>query len=436
MNFSGALVLISLMASSTNAHQQGQPDEEHLKRTLDEDSERFLSTDRDCGPKYFYKAQVVLSSSDFALSCNLEELQTIGEVLDRDFDNVVNVDGALSEMKLRTEICTGAKQPVQRALQTDEEDHREMAIKMPVKYNWGGRGTCRLCKPDNSDRRLLLQDKPDKNRKLRQEYVVIDFNTDGKGNKLTNKNYVRDEWHSAFGMKVTVEDAKGGYAPLKKARIFDSSKPTGYDWDLGTPNHKCPGGGPGIGIGGEPGKPGENCIPQGNLLIVQESNKYDADDNLYGGVIAFTFDSPTRIGHLGILDMEYGRSWLEILTVDDRTLKLNFTGFGENSAQLIHVDFLVKRMKVVMTEAGAVTEIGIFRPTNASEALSRESRSYIAKKSPLAEYLPFLEFDISYYLTTQINDLFGRKAGSCLFGKWVSIDVQLDAVPSLADADC
>ena len=45
------------------------------------------------------------------------------------------------------------------------------------------------------------------------------------------------------------------------------------------PNVKCPGGGVGIGAGGEPGHPGENCAPLGNILIIQESDKRWADDN-------------------------------------------------------------------------------------------------------------------------------------------------------------
>mmetsp|Transcript_25496 Transcript_25496/g.46032 ORF Transcript_25496/g.46032 Transcript_25496/m.46032 type:complete len:81 (-) Transcript_25496:194-436(-) len=69
--------------------------------------------------------------------------------------------------------------------------------------------------------------------------------------------------------------AKGGENTLP--RIFDSGNPGGEtryacgDSDLGTPNEKCSKNpGPGRGIGGEPGSPGENCEPLGNVLIVQE----------------------------------------------------------------------------------------------------------------------------------------------------------------------
>ncbi len=51
--------------------------------------------------------------------------------------------------------------------------------------------------------------------------------------------------------------------------IFDSSNPTGEDWDLGTPNQDF--GGPGIGYGGKEEQPGENFKSYGHLLIVAEN---------------------------------------------------------------------------------------------------------------------------------------------------------------------
>lgn len=54
------------------------------------------------------------------------------------------------------------------------------------------------------------------------------------------------------------------------ARAFDSNNPTCGDDDLGTPNEKCPGGGPGVGAAGEPGQPNENCGSLDNVLILQE----------------------------------------------------------------------------------------------------------------------------------------------------------------------
>ena len=437
MKIHGAfLAAVALGVGSTNGHQTALKTGEYQDLDGLPESERFLAV---CN-NYYYTTKIGMDSMQSVLTCSSAELKTIGATLNQLYDDVVTLDEALSHITLKTTICTTAKTRTRRALVGEEGDqsHRELAV--TYKYNWSGGGRCNLCTLDGSDRRILitedLKGQRGDQRKLREAYSVIDFNTAGNGKSLTNQNYVKDEWRAAFGMQVSVEDAKGGYAPNGMARIFDSSNPTGDDWDLGTPNQNCPGGGPGRGNGGRPGQLGENCIAQGNILIVQESNKWAADDNVRGGVIVFTFDSPTRVGHLGLLDMDQGTSWLEILTADARTLRLNFTGFGDNSAQLVHVDLLVKKLKVVMMEAGGVTEIGIFRPTTAKEALSPQSRSYIAQKSPLEEYIHYLEFDISYYLTTRINALFGTKAGSCLFGKWAVVDVQMEAVDKMPNTRC
>lgn len=94
-------------------------------------------------------------------------------------------------------------------------------------------------------------------------------------------------------------------------RIFDMANPgnvTAGDPDLGTPNKKCTPTGPGIGVGGEPGQPGENCWPRGNVLIIQEDNKLPQipDDNAKGGNITLDFpDAGGKSVHaIGLLDID------------------------------------------------------------------------------------------------------------------------------------
>ena len=89
---------------------------------------------------------------------------------------------------------------------------------------------------------------------------------------------------------------------------------------------------------------------------------------------------------------------------------------------------------MVLKSYGAVTELGIFTPTTAKQALSDTARSYIRNKNPFAELIPYLEFDLSYYLTRHINSVFGANSTSCLYRKWVTIDVQMEAVPKLPPA--
>ena len=62
------------------------------------------------------------------------------------------------------------------------------------------------------------------------------------------------------------------------AMIFDTAHPTGFDFDLGTPNEDF--GGPGMGAGGEAGSPFENARPHGGVLIIGDNNIDEDGDGL------------------------------------------------------------------------------------------------------------------------------------------------------------
>jgi hypothetical protein len=76
---------------------------------------------------------------------------------------------------------------------------------------------------------------------------------------------VENEWNE-FGFRLS---ANGGVG--KKPHLFDTANP-GTE-QLGSPNERCDGGGPGIGEGGEPATLGANCNPLGTVVIIQERNK-------------------------------------------------------------------------------------------------------------------------------------------------------------------
>lgn len=59
---------------------------------------------------------------------------------------------------------------------------------------------------------------------------------------------------------------------LDGSAIFDTSKPSSEDLDLGAPNESCEGGGPGIGEGGRVGTPGENCEPLGKVVVAHNGS--------------------------------------------------------------------------------------------------------------------------------------------------------------------
>lgn len=91
--------------------------------------------------------------------------------------------------------------------------------------------------------------------------ATIDFDELPSGEPLQAGRYVRSEWLDAYGLKLS---ASGGFIDFP--RIFDTSD---NDPGLGSPNESCSPPGPGKGEGGAFEQPGENCIPQGNALIVQ-----------------------------------------------------------------------------------------------------------------------------------------------------------------------
>ncbi|MCJ7548509.1 MAG: hypothetical protein MUQ30_02365, partial [Anaerolineae bacterium] len=66
---------------------------------------------------------------------------------------------------------------------------------------------------------------------------VLDFESDASGNKLSRGQVIDDEW-ALFGIHITTDNPTS-----HPAMIFDSTQPTGYDWDLGSPNEDF--GGPG-----------------------------------------------------------------------------------------------------------------------------------------------------------------------------------------------
>jgi hypothetical protein len=267
---------------------------------------------------------------------------------------------------------------------------------------------------------------------------VVDFSRDGRGTLLRPNSYVSKEWTGRHGMQIRV--LRGGYAPNKMARLLDSGNPGPQNRHLGSPNANCARGGPGVGEGGNPGQPGENCVEQRNVLIIQSENSTKADADPTGGVLLFAFASTTRIGHIGLMGVANGTATITVLTHDKQKIIIPFEGLGNNSVQQVHIDYAVKNVRVVFRGPGAVTEIGIFAPTTANEAISyRSGQSYLRNVSLFQEYIPYLEFDLSYYLTRKINDQFGAVPGHCLEQTWVRVDVMLshaESLPVLADLKC
>jgi hypothetical protein len=162
----------------------------------------------------------------------------------------------------------------------------------------------------------------------------------------------KSETASAF----TPLDANG----MKQARIFDTSQPgtnnDNGDPDLGSPNNQCPIPGPGKGSGGIPGAAGENCVPLGNVLIIQEGDKDDPDDNWCGGNFTFKFDTPVDFNSLGLADIDVQPREIEVHMMDGSVLTVTYDGYGNNAVQTILIGAKnVVKVVVIMPGSGAVT---------------------------------------------------------------------------------
>jgi hypothetical protein len=155
--------------------------------------------------------------------------------------------------------------------------------------------------------------------------------------------------------------------------VFNSAAPTGGDPDLGAPNNLC--GGPGIGAGGAPGMPGENCAAQGNLLIVAANITDTApadglvdqpNDEPNGGVMVFNFLSPVAIESAGFLDLDSDEHANITFYYQNNLAGTKYVGgLGDNSFQEVDLSLYgtIDRMEVEFASSGALTSLTYSRPT-------------------------------------------------------------------------
>lgn len=235
--------------------------------------------------------------------------------------------------------------------------------------------------------------------------VYLDFDEDG----LEAGSFLYDEWWTTRGIKVTARartnDKSKKFTPVPTssdfsipwknrykvggttwshtyhnnaggaARVFDTNNPT-CDPDLGSPNEKCPNGGPGVGKGGGPDRPFPNCPgPRdrlNNVLIIQEEMKDCPDDAAGGGWITFDFNTDV-VGPTGVqfvlakfLDIDdYRNPSLKFWTVDqdpdtdDPAYVGETQATGNNGLFPFTADFeRIIRVEIFYPSSGSIAEIG------------------------------------------------------------------------------
>lgn len=178
----------------------------------------------------------------------------------------------------------------------------------------------------------------------------MDFEQAG-GNALNSGDVIAEQFAS-LGIHITTHD------PARyPAMIFDSSNPTGRDYDLGTPNQKY--GGPGIGNGGKSGR-WRNDVAENNILIISEDgDSSDPDDRSRGGTLIFTFDTPTDIDDIRMLDVDSGRNTITFYNAAGQKIgSRNIPRRGNNSIQTLNLNVQgVSRMEVKLCGSGAITDL-------------------------------------------------------------------------------
>jgi Tol biopolymer transport system component len=217
--------------------------------------------------------------------------------------------------------------------------------------------------------------------------IFLDFETDANGEALQAGTFIDNEY-AALGITITTNNPTA-----HPAMIFDTSHPTGNDDDLGSPNEDF--GGPGIGRGGEEGMPGENRLPQDNVLILsQDANPNDPNDYFGGGSFIFEFDQPTDIYEIHMLDIDSGERDGVITGYDadgDTVGRVWIPALGNNSFQVLQLGFEnVVRLTVKIEASGAVAGLklcpsqGTVDPTLPPETES----TVVPTVKPMAEPTP------------------------------------------------
>jgi len=149
------------------------------------------------------------------------------------------------------------------------------------------------------------------------------------------------------------------------AIIFDSLRPTGGDWDLGSPNVDF--GGLGMGAGGGSGQPGENSRPLGNLIIIAE-NVADAngnglvddpDDDDDGGCITIEFDPGVIPLAITLIDVDEETAVIAV-EADGVVVTVDATLPGDNAVKTLDLQGLgtgLRRVEVCFSHSGGIAEI-------------------------------------------------------------------------------
>jgi len=187
--------------------------------------------------------------------------------------------------------------------------------------------------------------------------ITIDFDSmpSNTGGEIPTEDgtFPEKEWET---LGMIVESKRG------KARLLDSFAVRNEMSSLGSPNQKCPTTptGPGQGKGGEPGKEGENCVPQNMILYIQKG-KNDKLEEGKGTIILKFDDSVHSVDEVKLLDVGDGTKLKVVTSAGGRNKdeqKIDVKSKGENAVQPIAINKEgVDKVEINLKSGGAVTSI-------------------------------------------------------------------------------
>lgn len=187
------------------------------------------------------------------------------------------------------------------------------------------------------------------------ESFVIDFEDFNTGD-IVSEIFIIDPFENAQVAGVTM-----AFPNSNAAMIFDSSNPTGNDFDIGTPNEIY--GGPGIGTGGE-----SNDTALGNVLILSEDLDSNDPDDIFEIGASFVFDFSANnnliLKTFDILDIEESSNPTVVNLYDleeNILLSKDIIPGGDNSKLTVDLENTanVAFMEIIMNSSGAIDNIAL-----------------------------------------------------------------------------
>lgn len=178
--------------------------------------------------------------------------------------------------------------------------------------------------------------------------IAIDFDYDGEGNALMAGQVITDQY-SNLGVEIDAHNNVWWHPD--KAIIFDTTNPTGNDWDLQTAGYGT-----------------NNNTVLGNALIIAEDAwdwngdglVDDPDDEYHGGYIDFFYTIDQMTAEITLLDIQQSDVSIEIFKDGNLVDSAYAANLGDNSVQTLNLfdsGDTFDQLRVNFMSGGAITNL-------------------------------------------------------------------------------